>query len=434
MKKINILSLIKRNCVVRDYSSKIISDRASALEETIWSTYTPLAIANNAVNLSQGFPDWTPDTFVIEALQKQLSQPVHQYAKAHGDPILVESLQRLYNNKEISGIEYGKYSPNEILITNGASDALFIAIQSIVNPGDEVIIIEPFYDAYKSVVEMSGAKPIFIPLRQINNEENSSDSWKLDLNELESKITSKTKAIIINTPHNPTGKVFTKKELEELSKVILKHDNLFVISDEVYEFLTFEQHVCNRIVNVEGMFERTLLIGSAGKTFSNTGWKVGWILGPKEIIDACYLVNQYIKFCISTPMQRAVADCIHYAIDNNYFNIIRNRLIDRRNLLMSMLKDTGLSPIQPAGGYFIMVNVSNVKFPFNPNSKDTKDVQFCKWLPVEAKIAAIPPSAFYSEENKHLVKDYARFCFCKKEETLLAAKEKFEILKKKFVQ
>ncbi|KAF0979994.1 hypothetical protein FDP41_001147 [Naegleria fowleri] len=424
-----VKSILKRS------SSPKVSKRATQLEETIWSTYTPLAVANNAVNLGQGFPDWKVDDFVLQAFANQAGQPVHQYAKAHGDPILVQALQRLYNDSSLSGFKYGSFSPEEILVTNGASDALYIVIQSLVNPGDEVIIIEPFYDAYKSAVELSGAKPVYIPLRPpekyIDENVRSAQEWKLDIHELRSKITKKTKAIILNTPHNPTGKVFDVKELEQISQIVLSHKNLFVISDEVYEFLTFNRQFCNRISNIDGMFDRTLSISSVGKTFSVTGWKIGWILGPKSLIRSCYLVNQYIKFCISTPLQRATAECIHYAIDNDYFSVIRNRLLERRDMLSKMLVSSNVKPLMAEGGYFLLTDVSNVQFPYEPNNPDTRDVQFCKWLPQsDVKLAAIPPSAFYSNEHKHMVKDFARFCFCKKEETILAAEKSLEVLRK----
>ena len=252
----------------------------------------------------------------------------------------------------------------------------------------------------------------------------------MDLDELRSKITKKTRAIILNTPHNPTGKVFDRKELEELSQVVLQHKNLYVLSDEVYEFLTFNRPYCERISNIDGMFDRTLTISSVGKTFSVTGWKIGWILGSKKLMDACYLVNQYIKFCISTPLQRSTAECINHAIDNDYFNVVRNRLRERRDLLSNMLIANNLKPLTPEGGYFLMTDVSNVKFPYDPNNTDTKDVQFCKWLPQsDVRLAAIPPSAFYGPEDKHLAKEYARFCFCKKEDTILSAEKRFEVLK-----
>ena len=204
---------------------------------------------------------------------------------------------------------------------------------------------------------MTGGVPVYIPLRAPekyeNEQQRSAQEWKLDMDELRSKITKKTKAIILNTPHNPTGKVFETSELEEISKVVLEHKNLYVISDEVYEYLTFNRPFCERIANIDGMFNRTLSISSVGKTFSVTGWKIGWILGPKELIRPCYLINQYIKFCISTPLQRATADCINYAIDNDYFSTIRNRLKDRHDLLAKMLKDANLKAVTPEAGLFL---------------------------------------------------------------------------------
>lgn len=399
-------------------------------KESIWSTFTPLAIKHNAVNLGQGFPNWNVEPFILSHLQKHSADPLaHQYAKASGDPKLSHSIANLYNT--LNSFENRKIdAASEVLVTNGASDGLFVCLSSFVNEGEEVVIIEPFYDAYPNATQMAGGVPVFVPLRlKQSSSKQTAEDWILDQNELESKITSKTKAIVINTPHNPTGKIFSRAELQMIANVAIKH-NLLVFSDEVYEFLCFDpskqQH--ERIANIPGMWDRTITICSASKTFSVTGWKCGWLIGPKELIYTAYLVNQYKVFCVSKPIQLAVADSIEQSLQNGYFEKLQNMLKSRADLLVSLLEKYGFKPILATSGYFVLVDISDIDFPYDPNSGVPRDYQFCLWLPEAIGLAAIPPSSFYSEEHKRLSEGYARFCFCKDEETLKSAEEGFKKL------
>jgi aspartate/methionine/tyrosine aminotransferase len=276
---------------------------------------------------------------------------------------------------------------------------------------------------------MAGGKPVFVPLRppEFANQSTSAQEWTLNEDELRAAITPKTRGIILNTPHNPTGKVFTLSELEMISRVVIEHD-MIVFSDEVYEFLMFGTAPHVRMANLPDMWERTVTICSAGKTFSVTGWKIGWLVGPQSLINSVGLFNQYKVFSVATPLQRSVAKCIEIAMSTDYFDVITKRLRDRYLQLLDLLKDIGLSGIQVHAGYFTLVDIGRVNFPYDPNSSIARDYQFCRWLPEAVGLAAIPTSAFYSEKNKHLAGNYVRFAFCKKETSLQAAKEAFSKL------
>jgi aspartate/methionine/tyrosine aminotransferase len=275
---------------------------------------------------------------------------------------------------------------------------------------------------------MAGGTPVFVPLRppSFADHTTSAQEWTLNEDELRAAITPKTRGIILNTPHNPTGKVFTQSELEMISRIVIEH-NMIVFSDEVYEFLMFGTQSHIRMANLPDMWDRTITIcvKGAGKTFSVTGWKIGWLIGPQSLINSVALFNQYKVFSVATPLQRAVAKCIQVAMSTNYFDVIKNRLHDRYEQLLELLDKHGLCGIKVHAGYFTLVDIGAVKFPFDPNSTVPRDYQFCRWLPQAVGLAAIPTSAFYSDKNKHLAGNYVRFAFCKKETSLQAAQEAF---------
>jgi aspartate/methionine/tyrosine aminotransferase len=421
----NIVTQQQRRAKMTDFQQP--ARRNQSFHESIWSTFTPLAMKHNAVNLGQGFPGWNVEPFILKNLQKYAADPqAHQYAKASGDPKLVTAIADMYNRLNLFGNR--RIDPtSEIVVTNGASDGLFVCLSSFVNEGEEVIIIEPFYDAYPNATQMAGGVPVFVPLRPSPNCKTAND-WILDREELESRISPKTRAILLNTPHNPTGKIFNHQELQMIADVAIKH-NLLVFSDEVYEFLCFDKFQPHkRIANIPGMWERTISIYSASKTFSVTGWKCGWLIGPRELIYTAYLVNQYKVFCVAKPIQLAVADTIEQSLENNYIDQLRNTLKSRCDLLVNLLQKYGFKPLIASSGYFVLVDISDIDFPYDPKSGVPRDYQFCLWLPGAIGIAAIPPSSFYSEHNKKLGEGYARFCFCKDEQTILSAEEGFKRL------
>ncbi|KAL0483238.1 kynurenine-oxoglutarate transaminase [Acrasis kona] len=411
-------------------SSQRQAEFLNTFVESIWSEFTPLAIKTNSINLGQGFPDWIPEEFTTKALVEQANTPQnHQYTRARGDLQLVNAISDLYNSNKEIGFQEQLDPLTNILVCNGANDGLYISLCSFINPGDEIICIEPYFDVYPTGIVMAGGVPVFVPLRPPKNPgpNISAQEWTLDESELRATITPKTRGIIINTPHNPTGKIFSKEELEMISHVVVEN-NMIVFSDEVYEFLVFGDNKHVRIANLPEMWDRTITICSSGKTFSVTGWKIGWLIGCKQVINTVGLYNQYKVFCVSTPLQRSVATCIRQSMDGQYFSMIQNRFKDRYQQLSQLLEEHKLKAVKVDAGYFCLVDVSGVNFPYDQNSDVPRDYQFCRWLPVEVGLAAIPTSAFYSEKNKHLAGNYVRFAFCKKKESLESARQAFQKL------
>jgi len=314
------------------------------------------------------------------------------------------------------------------------------AIQGLVNPGEEVILMEPYYDMYVSAVTLAGGIPRFVPLRlkNKNNEEpegkiNSND-WVLDFTELRGAINSKTRVLMINTPHNPVGKIFSRDELFQIAALAREH-NLIVISDEVYERIVYGGNEHVRIATLPGMWDRTITVGSAGKTFSVTGWKIGWLIGSATLIQASKLAHARIAFCVATPLQEAVAVGFEKEVVNNFFEEQTAMFEKKKNYILDVFQEIGLPYSEPNGSYFCLVNTSSLNLPDSLNlasesSEETRDWKICKWLTTEIGVAAIPPSVFCDESHKYIVKDWARFCFCKTDETLTQAAERLQSLRK----
>ncbi|GAB6022785.1 hypothetical protein CHUAL_006885 [Chamberlinius hualienensis] len=412
------------------------ADRIKDTEENIWVEFNKLALIYKPVNLGQGFPDTAPPDYVSQAVvnaMKSKSVGVNQYTQIYGHKRLVNILAKLYSKliqREIDPI-------NETLITVGAYQALYCTIMGNINPGDEVIIIEPFFDCYEPMVKMAEGTPVFIPLKPTKQGQvTSSGDWVLDYDELSSKFNEKTKAIILNTPNNPLGKVYKREELEKIAELAKKWDVL-VISDEVYEWMVYDQLQHIRIATLPGMWERTITIGSAGKTFSVTGWKVGWAYGPNHLIKNLHMIHDNFVNCVAVPIQEAVAVGFETEINRLnssecYFNALPSELVEKRDYIVKVLSEAGLYPVVPEGGYFILADYSNLASKVNfdeEGSTKPKDHQFCKWMIKEKRIAAIPPSAFYSAGHKTLAENFIRICFFKKNETLEAARKILEGLR-----
>uniref|UniRef100_A0A674MC95 Kynurenine aminotransferase 1 n=1 Tax=Takifugu rubripes TaxID=31033 RepID=A0A674MC95_TAKRU len=372
-------------------SRRIHANRTNGIDKNVWVEFTQLAAAYSKVNLGQGFPDFAPPKFVQEAFCHALNEGpmMHQYTRAFGHVPLVKSLAKFFSRvigHEIDPLE-------DILVTVGAYQALFSAFQALINEGDEVIIVEPFFDCYQPMVKMAGGQPVYIPLRP----------------------------------------VYKTEELQMIADLCIKHDVL-VISDEVYEWLTYDGAKHVKIASLPGMWERTITIGSGGKTFSATGWKVGWAISSGHIIKHMKTIHQNTVYHCATPAQEAVARGFEreyevFGTPESYFQQLPAMLHHKKNKLASLLKSVGLKPIMPEGGYFMTADFSSIKVDCDdPSSKDeAKDFRFVKWLIKEKGLATIPVSAFYSPEHGKEFDKYIRFCFVKEEATLDAAAE---ILKK----
>lgn len=404
-----------------------LPDKYKGSEETVWAEFIALALETKPLNLGQGFPDFAAPQVVTNALAEVAKSDnvlLHQYSRGYGHLRLVQALSKLYSSK--IGREINPMT--EVMTSAGAYEALYCAILGHITTCDEVILIEPFFDCYQPMVEAAGGKVICVPLRPTKTSGTVlSSDWKLDISELTSCFTDKTKAIIVNTPHNPLGKVFTREELTVIADLCKKF-NVLCISDEVYEWMIYEPYEHVRIATLPGMWERTITIGSAGKTFSVTGWKTGWAYGPANLMHNLQVVHQNMLNSINTPAQEAVAMALEQEmkiIDSPecYLVSLARELKPKRDYMASFLTDIGMVPIIPEGGYFMVVDWTPLasKVGLDQETDRYKDYRFAKWASKNLKVQGIPPSAFYSVPHKHLGENYIRYCFIKKDENLKKA-------------
>lgn len=370
--------------------------RIADFKDSIFGVISKLAREHNAVNLGQGFPDFDGPEWLKDIAYKKMQEGHNQYAPFPGTPYLRQEVSNYYKN--FYNLTYN--SESEITITVGATEAIYLVINALINPGDEVVVLEPFYDSYVASIKMAGGIPVPVTMH--------APDFVIDKKELEKAISPKTKLLILNNPHNPTGKVWAREELMDIANLVIKND-LYILSDEVYEFLLFDGAKHLPTATLDGMFERTITVSSAGKTFGLTGWKIGWICANEKVSRACRLIHQYITFSVSTPMQEAVAEGLTKLTD--YLPGFVSLYKGKRDLFYAEMKTLGFDFAIPKGTYFMMV----------PISKKTtlKDVDYALELIKERKVATVPPSAFYMKSAEG--EKYLRFCFAKKEETLRQA-------------
>lgn len=383
----------------------MVSAKLRPFGTTIFSEMSRLAAERGAVNLGQGFPDFEGPEAVREAAVVALRSGHNQYARSQGVPELVEAVAD-HRAKQHGTV----YDPmTEVGVFSGATEGLMSAMLGLLDPGDEVILFEPVYDSYPACVAMAGAIPRYHTLEF--------PDFAVDEAKLRALVTDKTRVILLNTPHNPTGKVFSRAELELVAQIAKAHD-LVVITDEVYEHLTYDDHTHIGLAALPGMRERTLSISSVGKTWSFTGWKVGWATGPAHLVKAAQAAHQFVTFATATPLQHGAAHALRH-FSGDFLDALRAEYVARRDMLLDVLRRVGFEVRAPAGAYFVLAD-------FRPLF-DGDDVAFARHLIEEIGVAAIPPSFFYPERpeaGRHLI----RFAFCKKLDTLRAAAERLEKL------
>lgn len=382
----------------------VMSQRVAGFGTTVFVEINALARAYNAVNLGQGAPDFDGPPEVLAAAVTAVNSAFNQYAPGIGLPAARQAIARHAERF------YGqRLDPEtEVLVTSGATEGVFAAILGLTDPGDEVIVFEPVYDTYVPNMVMAGVTPRYVPLR--------GGDWTFDPDELAKAFNRRTRAIIVNTPHNPTGKVYSREELGDIAEQCRKHD-VVAITDEVYEHILYDDASHTRLATLPGMGDRTLTISSLGKTFSVTGWKIGWALGSPSLVNAVNQAHQFITYAVASPLQAAAATALDLPF--SFFENLQLSYQARRDRMVEILENTGFKVFKPSGSYFVMIDWRGVA------PADVKDdFQFAQWLIRDVGVACIPASPFYQDSDKHMGRYFARFAVCKKNETLVAAAEK----------
>jgi len=381
----------------------LLNRRLHGLGTSIFAEMSARAVATGAVNLGQGFPDVDGPERIAEAAATAIrTGKGNQYPPGPGIPeprAAVAGHQRRF---------YGlDWDPDtEVLITAGATEAIAAALLALLEPGDEVIAFEPYYDSYVANIAMAGATRVPLTLRP--------PRFRPDLAELENLITARSRLMLLNSPHNPTGMVLTREETEAIADIAKRHD-LLVVTDEVYEHLTYDrEHI--PFATIDGMRERTVSVSSAGKTFSFTGWKVGWVTGTPEIVNAVRTTKQFLTFVASGPFQYAVAEAL--TLPDRYFENLAGELKRKRDLMAAGLESIGFEVYLPDGTYFITTDITPLG--------ETDAVEFCLGLPERAGVVAIPSAVFY--DDKQAGRTQVRFAFCKRDEILEEALSRLAVL------
>ncbi|UZJ56113.1 hypothetical protein CBS101457_005433 [Exobasidium rhododendri] len=415
----------------------------------VWTVFNPVVFPT-AINLGQGFMNFPPTPFVRDAFCKVAAErvDVHHYSHPKGRPRLRKAVAEYMGsslkkpNRRDAAPAEGQLPQvrtssekldveTEILITAGANGGMYSILTAFLEPGDEVIFFEPFFDQYEMEVKYNDGVPVYVPLipptADKSGKNSGADEWKVDFDLMEAKLKSgKVKAIFLNTPHNPVGKVFTLSELQQLASLCIKYD-LLVLSDEVYDCLTFDGKEHIRIASLEGMWDRTVTIGSAGKSFACTGWRVGWLIGPESLIKPTLVAHTRIVFAINSVASEAAAIGLEEAPSHNYFPNQIEQYTARRKLLMDALDSVGFPYTIPHGAYFIMVDASSLRVPDDFETtpfieSQHQDFRMAYFVAKTCDVVCIPATAFSSKGNGHVYEHFLRFSFCKDGEIEEAAK------------
>lgn len=378
------------------------SARVKLFTESVIREMTRISDQCDCINLSQGFPDFDPPAELVAAARQALDDGYHQYAITWGSPRFRQTLAR--KQRHWMGLDLDP--DRNFVVTCGSTEAMMAAMLTVCDPGDRVIVFSPFYENYGADTLLSGAIPIYVPLRP--------PDFTFDPDELRRAFKQNVKALILCNPSNPTGKVFTRRELELIADMACEYDT-FVITDEVYEHIVFAPHRHTYIACLPGMFERTLSCGSLSKTYSITGWRLGYVIASADIIDEVKKVHDFLTVGAPAPLQEAAA--LALAFPRAYYEALTADYTRKRDLFLGYLKEAGLTYSEPQGAYYVLVDFSNL------DVKD--DMHFSRWLAREVGVSGVPGSSFFKEPVNHLV----RFHFAKNESTLAAAGERLQRLK-----
>jgi N-succinyldiaminopimelate aminotransferase len=383
-----------------------LNRRLAGFGTTVFAEMSALAVRTGAINLGQGFPDTDGPEEIREAAVRALRDGRgNQYPPGPGVPELCTAVAAHQQR------HYGlTWDPDtEVLVTAGATEAIAASLLALLEPGDEVIALEPYYDSYAACVAMAGGTRVPVTLRPYEG------AFRLDLDELRAAVTGRTRLLLLNTPHNPTGTVLSRAELAAIAELAVERD-LLVVTDEVYEHLVFDTAEHVPLASFPGMRERTVTIGSAGKTFSFTGWKVGWITAPPALVTAVRSAKQYLTYVASGPFQYAVAEAL--ALPDSHFAALRADMEAKRDLLVSGLAEAGFGVHRPAGTYFVTTDIRPLG--------ESDGFAFCRDLPERAGVVAIPNAVFY--DHREAGAPFVRFAFCKRREVLEEAVRRLKTL------
>ncbi len=373
-------------------SNPFLTERLQDFGTTIFTQMSALAVETNSVNLGQGFPDTDGPAEVAEAARQAIADGHNQYPPLPGIAPLREAVAE--HRRRFRGQDFDP--DGEVLITAGATEALAAAMLALTGPGDEVVTFEPYYDSYAAGIALSGATRRVVTLR--------APDWSFDPDELRAAFTPATKALLLNTPHNPTGKVFGRDEMTLIAELCCEH-GVVAITDEVYEHLVFDgEHIA--LATLPGMAERTLTVSSAGKIFSFTGWKIGWACGPADLVAAVRTAKQFLTFVSGAPFQHAVA--VGLRLGDDFFDGYTAEMRAKRDRLCAGLAEAGLDVLEPQGTYFASCDIRSIG--------ETNGIDFCMALPERAGVVAVPTMVFYDDEEAGA--PIIRFAFCKKDEVL----------------
>jgi aminotransferase len=381
-----------------------LSLRIGGFTDSVIRRMTRIANAHGAVNLSQGFPDFDPPDALMRALEQAARGSVHQYAVTWGAPNFREALAR--KQSRFMGIPLDPET--QLVVTCGSTEAMMAAMLTVCNPGDKVVVFSPFYENYAADAILSGAEPLYVPL--------TPPDFALDAERLEDAFRLRPKALILCNPANPSGKVFTRQELEIIAALAVRYDT-FVITDEVYEHIVYAPYEHTYFATLPGMFERTLSCGSLSKTYSITGWRLGYLIAPAAICDGVRKVHDFLTVGAAAPLQEAAVTALNF--EDDYYRQLRIDYTQKRDLFLAGLDRLGLRYTTPQGAYYVMVDIAEYGVE--------NDLAFCEWLAREVGVAAVPGSSFFREDVNTLI----RFHFAKRTETLTEALNRLESLPQK---